>query len=210
MAMAGAHFDKRGRYDTYDQIPRRPDRAAEYAAYRYPIPIAPGTRLTMSGYDLDLPDKDQRRGRRFSHVGHGGIDLPGERGTEVRVLALEHQEGDAAVLFAGPLFGTTVITRHTLREGGRLRDYLVLYGHLDRAVVETGRSPLGEQAGPKRVPEGDLLGYVGDTGSQGVVHLHLEVRRVREGVDLTKVPPQRLVANEISVVCDPRNVLPLK
>ena len=42
IAMAGAHFDKRGRYDTYDQIPRRPDRSADYAVYQYPIPIAAG------------------------------------------------------------------------------------------------------------------------------------------------------------------------
>jgi hypothetical protein len=35
------------------------------------------------------------------------------------------------------------------------------------------------------------------------------VRRVREGVDLAKLGPSAMVANENSVVCDPRNVLPL-
>jgi hypothetical protein len=34
------------------------------------------------------------------------------------------------------------------------------------------------------------------------------VRRVREGVDIGKVAPERIVANDVSVVCDPRNVLP--
>src|SRR5438105_4612036 len=71
---------------------------------------------------------------------------------------------------------------------------------------------LGAAAGVERggpLVEGSVVGYVGDTGSEGVVHLHLEVRRVRDGVDLAKTPPERLVANEISIVCDPRNVLPL-
>jgi murein DD-endopeptidase MepM/ murein hydrolase activator NlpD len=202
-AFGMGHHDKRGRYETYDQIPRRPDRPAEYESYRYPIPIPETVKLTMSGYDLDRPESEQRQGRKFSHVGHGGIDLPAPRGTEVHVIALEHQEGDAEVLFVGKLFGTTVITKHTLREGGRLRDYVVLHGHLD------GTAP-GLARGQGALPEKTLLGYVGDTGSEGIVHLHFETRRVREGIDLQKTPPERLIANEISVVCDPRNVLPLK
>jgi hypothetical protein len=203
IALGGAHHDKRGRYEIYDQIPRRPDRPAEYESYRYPIPIPDTVRLTMSGYDLDRPEGEQRQGRKFSHVGHGGIDLPAPRGTEVHLIALEHQEGDAEVLFVGKLFGTTVITKHTLREGGRLRDYVLLHGHLD------GVAP-GLARGQGSLPEKALLGYVGDTGSEGIVHLHLEARRVRDGVDLASTVPERLIANEISVVCDPRNVLPLK
>jgi murein DD-endopeptidase MepM/ murein hydrolase activator NlpD len=202
-ALGASHHDKKGRLRLYEQIPRRPDRPAAYGVYRYPVPIAPGEKLAMSGYDLDLPEDEQRHGRKFSHVGHGGVDLAAPRGTEVRVVALEHQEGDAQVVFAGKLFGTSVVTKHTLREGGRLRDYIVLYGHLDRTAdgLLPDSAPLGE---------GSVVGYVGDTGSVGVVHLHLEVRRVRDGVDLRKVPPERLVANEVSVVCDPRNVLPLR
>jgi murein DD-endopeptidase MepM/ murein hydrolase activator NlpD len=202
-AYGAAHHDKRGRYLTYEQIPRRPDRPVGYASYRYPLSVPKAEMLTMSGYDLDRPESEQRRGRKFSQVGHGGIDLAAPRGTEVRVVNLEHQEGDAAVLFAGKLFGTTVITRHTVKEGGRLRDYVVLYGHLDRAAP-------GVREGARQLAEGTVLGYVGDTGSEGVVHLHLEVRRVRDGIDVAKTPPERLVANEVSIVCDPRNVLPLE
>jgi murein DD-endopeptidase MepM/ murein hydrolase activator NlpD len=202
-AFAGAHHDKRGRFRTYEQIPRRPDRSAEYEAYRYPVPTAQGARLTMSGYDLDLPESEQRHGRKFSHVGHGGIDLPAPRGTVVQLVKLEHQEGDADVLFVGKLFGNSVITRHTVREGGRLREYVVLYGHLDRPApgIDGDKRPL---------PEGSVLGYVGDTGSEGVVHLHFEIRRAREGIDLAKLPAERLVANDVSIVCDPRNVLALR
>jgi hypothetical protein len=57
--------------------------------------------------------------------------------------------------------------------------------------------------------EGDLVGAVGDTGSPELVHLHLEARRVRDGVDVSRLAPSAMIANENSVVCDPRNVLPL-
>jgi murein DD-endopeptidase MepM/ murein hydrolase activator NlpD len=202
LAYQAAHHDKKGRFQAYDQIPRRPDRPAAYDAYRYPVPEPARGRLLMSGYDLDRPDEEQRRGRKLSQVGHGGVDLAVPRGTEVRLLPLEHQEGDAEVLYVGKLFGTTVVTRHALREGGKLREYVVLYGHLDAAAPGIAASA--------HVAEGSLLGYVGDTGSVGVVHLHLEVRQLREGVELEKIAKERVIANEIAVVCDPRNVLPLK
>jgi murein DD-endopeptidase MepM/ murein hydrolase activator NlpD len=144
----------------------------------------------------------QRRGRRLSHVGHGAVDLPQKKGTPILTVPLEHQEGDADVVYVGPLFGTTVITRHTLREGGMQRDYILLFGHLDAPAP-------GLQVGA-HLHEGDLVGFVGDTGSPELVHLHLEARRVRDGVDIQKLSPGLIIANENSVVCDPRNVLPLK
>jgi murein DD-endopeptidase MepM/ murein hydrolase activator NlpD len=202
-AVANAHFDKSGRWTQYDQIPRRPDRPADYDAYQYPVPPGLfGGRSVVSGYDLDKPDEGQRRGRKLSHVGHGGVDLPQARGTPIRLVPLEHQQGDAEVRFVGPLFGNTVVTRHTLRESGQLRDYLVLFGHLE--------APAPGLAVGAVLKDGDTVGFVGDSGSPELVHLHLEVRRVREGVDLTKVSGGGLLASEVSTVCDPRNVLPLK
>jgi murein DD-endopeptidase MepM/ murein hydrolase activator NlpD len=197
-----AHHDTRGRWIVYDEIPRRPDRPQDYDAYRYPVPCDHG--CVVSGFDLDRPDLEQRRGRRLTHVGHGAVDLVQPRGTPIVDVALEHQQGDAEIVYVGPLFGTTVITRQALLEAGQLRDYLVLFGHLD------SQAP-GVRVG-LHVKEGDTLGFVGDTGSPALVHLHLEVRRVREGVDLGKlamVAPSAMIANENSVVCDPRNVLPL-
>ncbi len=195
----GAHFDKKGTYQVYDQIPRRPDWPADYSVYRYPIAVRGPV---GSGYDLDLPDADQRRGRHLSHVGHGGIDLSAPRGAEIRRVRSDHQEGDSEVVYVGRLFGTTVVTRDTLRETGVLREYLVLYGHLES--VAPGLAP------GQMIPEDGLVGYVGDSGSEGIVHLHLEFRQVREGIDLTKVPPAKLVANEVSIVCDPRNILAVR
>ncbi len=203
-ASANAHRERSGAWAVYEQIPRLSERPAEYEAYRYPIPPGlPGGKYVVSGYDLDRPDALQRRGRTLRHVGHGGLDLPQARGTPVKLVALEHQEGDCEVLFAGKLFGTTVVTRHAVHEAGRLREYLVLFGHLESIApgVSTGL----------RLPEGAVVGAVGDTGSPELVHLHLEVRRVRDGVDLARVPGGgALVGESVSVVCDPRNVLPLR
>jgi murein DD-endopeptidase MepM/ murein hydrolase activator NlpD len=196
------HHDRRGRLQTYDQIPRRPDRPASYDAFAYPIPTPAGEKLLVSGFDLDRPDDQQRRGHGLKAVGHGGVDLVARRGTEVRSLPLEHQEGEAEVIHVGPLFGTSVVTRHTVRESGRLRDYLVIHGHLDGAAPGLSRGA--------RVKAGDLLGFVGDTGSEGLVHLHLEVRRVRDGIDTEKLPPGKIAANDRTVAVDPRNVLPLR
>lgn len=203
-SLPNAHREKSGRWAQYEQIPRLPDRPSDYDAYRYPIPPGlPNGHYVVSGYDLDRPDPEQRRGRTLSHVGHGGVDLPQVKGTPVKNVTLEHQEGDAEVLYTGSLFGTTVVTRHALREGGRVREYVVLYGHLDS--IAPGLTPGAS------LKEGDAVGAVGDTGSPSLVHLHYEVRRVRDGVDLGKVPAgAQLIADSVSVVCDPRNVLPLK
>jgi murein DD-endopeptidase MepM/ murein hydrolase activator NlpD len=202
-SFSNAHHEKSGAWTVYDQIPRRPDRPADYDAYRYPIPPGmPGGHSVVSGYDLDKPDDAQRRGAKLSHVGHGGVDLPQRKGLPIPMLPLDHQKGPADVVFVGWLFGNTVITHHTLREGDRDREYILLFGHLDAPAP-------GLYVG-KELNEGDLVGFVGDTSSPELVHLHLEARRVRDGIDLRKYTGGQLIQNEVSIVCDPRNVLPLK
>ncbi|CAN5625285.1 hypothetical protein BH09MYX1_BH09MYX1_32880 [soil metagenome] len=201
--LPNAHHVRSGAWVAYDQIGRRPDRPEDYDAYRYPIPPGlPNGKSVISGYDLDRPDQAQRRGRTLKAVGHGGVDLPQAKGMRIPMMNLEHQQGDAEVIYVGPLFGNTVVTLHTLREGGQLRDYLLLFGHLD--------APAPRLAKGQVVREGDLIGFVGDTGSPELVHLHLEVRRVREGVDVHVLSGGALLADSASIVCDPRNVLPLR
>jgi len=197
---SNAHRDKRGRWVSYDQIARRPDRPADYDAYRYPVPCDHA--CVVSGYDLDRPDEVQRRGRRLHEVGHGAVDLVQPKGTPVTILPLEHQQGGAEVVFVGSLFGTTVITQHMVYEGSQARPYLALFGHLDSAApgIRPGAS----------LHDGDVIGWVGDTGSPELVHLHFEIRRVRDGLDVHGMGPQTMISNESSVVCDPRNVLPLR
>ena len=203
-ALENSHRERGGRWVLYDQIPRRPDRPSDYDAYVYPIPPGmPGGHSVISGYDLDRPDETQRRGRTLHAVGHGGVDLPQARGTPVAMITLDHQQGDAEVVYTGPLFGTTVVTRHTIHEGGALRDYILLFGHLDSIAPGLSKGAT--------VRAGDVIGTVGDTGSPELIHLHLEARRVREGVDIMGVASApALLASEVSIVCDPRNVLPLR
>jgi murein DD-endopeptidase MepM/ murein hydrolase activator NlpD len=162
-----------------------------------------GGQTVSSGYDLGRPDALQRRGAELSAIGHGGVDLPQERGAPVRAVALRGQQGDAELLYAGPLFGNTVVLSHVVREGSSTRVYLALHGHLDAIAPGLRRG--------QSIPAGTLLGAVGDSGAEGVVHLHYEVRLVRPGVDPTRVDrPGALVDQSVSVPCDPRNVLPLR
>jgi murein DD-endopeptidase MepM/ murein hydrolase activator NlpD len=204
VARSNWHVDRRGRVETYDQVPRLPERPADFNLYRFPVgnPSRSNGRLIMSGYDLDRPNESQRRGAHLSHVGHGGVDLMAPRGADVRLVTLEHQDGEAEVLHAGKLIGTCVVTRHVVREAGRLRTYLVVYGHLDGIApgLVTGR--------PAR--EGDLLGFVGDTGSEGLVHLHLEVRRLRDEREGKPTAPGHIMDQAFTIAVDPRNVLPLR
>jgi hypothetical protein len=197
------HFDRRGQWQAYEQIPRRPDRPADYDAYVYPIPPGlPGGKSVISGYDLDLPDSMQRRGKTLHAVGHGAVDLPQKRGTPIKMIALEHQVGDARVLVVGEFMGQSVVTLHTVREGGRDREYVLIHGHIDAAAEGLHRGSV--------VKAGEVIAFVGDTGSPELVHLHLEARRVRDGVDGSRLYAGGILAPHSTIVCDPRNVLPLR
>lgn len=200
-AEESGHRGRSGTWRSYEQIPRRPDRPSDYRRYRLPVQPTAGQNLVVSGYDLDRPDAEQRRGSRFKAIGHGGIDIAQKRGTEIHLVALEHQTGDAEVLFVGEVFGNSVVTRHSVKQAGKLREYIVIHGHLQ------GPAP-GLSKG-MNLREGGLVGFVGDSGAPGDVHLHLEVRRVRDGVNVAALAAGDLTNNARTVVCDPRNVLPL-
>jgi murein DD-endopeptidase MepM/ murein hydrolase activator NlpD len=196
-AFENGHTEKSGEWVEYEQIPRRSERPESYTRYRYPVADA----LMVSGYDLDKPDALQRRGK-MKAVGHGGVDLAAPVDSLVLMFSLENQVGDAEVLHAGWLFGETVVTRHTVLEGGHKHDYLVLFGHLDVVPPDVRRG--------RHLRDGDLVGFVGNSGSPDFVHLHLEIRRGRDDTDLWTVPGELLNAREYSVVTDPRNMLPLR
>ena len=193
------HTERLGFVTHYDQISRRWDRPEDYTAYRYPIAQIPFGPLVGSGYDLDQPDEKQRRGS-MRAIGHGGFDLPQVMDAPITTIALSHQVGDAKVVWVGPLFGNTVVTLHAIREAGKLSHYVVLYGHLSHPApnLMMGRS----------IQEGAVLGFVGDSESEGRVHLHLEARRVRDDFDIDRLGPNDVLTQ--TVVTDPRNVLPLK
>ncbi len=195
-----SHRNRHGDWTAYEQIPRRPERPAAYERYRLPLDGVQREDI-VSGYDLHAADAYQRRGPNLHSTGHGGLDIVALRGTPVRMVPLEAQEGTASVLYVGELFGNTVVTRHRIREAGELRDYLVLFGHLER--------PAPGLASGMALDNGELVGTVGDSGSPGAIHLHLEVRQVRRGVEPLALGRYEMTDNARSVACDPRNILRL-
>jgi murein DD-endopeptidase MepM/ murein hydrolase activator NlpD len=197
-----AHTERSGRHVLYEHLPRRPDLPADYDRYVYPLDAPARGSIVASGYDLDRPDAQQRRGTSLSAVGHGGVDILRERGAPVRAVSLRGEVGAAEVLFVGPLFGNTVALRHVVRDGDVTRTYLALHGHLDHPAPGVAKGVT--------VEPGTVLGFVGDSGAEGVVHLHYEVRLVRAGVDPARVEPAALTNQSVSVPCDPRNVLPFR
>lgn len=201
-AITRRHRDTSDNWVTYQEIPRLLSRPVSYDAYRYPVRagVAGGRHSVISGYDLDEPDLEQRRGSFLNMVGHGGVDLPQAKGEPVRLVALDHEVGPATVVWVGEMFGTTVVTKQARREAGAIVDYLVIFGHL--GSVAPGVRP------GARLEDGDVVGGVGNTGSPHLVHLHLETRRLKGGVDPRRFEGWHLLG--VSIVCDPRNLLPLK
>jgi hypothetical protein len=182
-------------------IPRRPDRPADPTAYRYPLVLHPGPLPLLAGLDLPPPTPPVQDRPGSSASTAAAVELGASADDEVQALELDHQEGPAEVAFVGDLLGTTVITAHLVRDGGRLRQLLVVLGNLDRPGP---RAVVGAPVEP-----GDVLGYAGDSAKPGRVALWLEVRQLREGTSLGPAIQDRLVDDAISVPCDPRNVLPL-
>jgi murein DD-endopeptidase MepM/ murein hydrolase activator NlpD len=88
---------------------------------------------------------------------HTGIDFAAPAGTRVRAA------GDGVIEFAGPKagYGNLVIVRHR-------GQYSTAYAHLSRFAP-------GMQRGA-RVAQGDVVGFVGQTGWATGPHLHYEFR----------------------------------
>jgi hypothetical protein len=106
--------------------------------------------------------------------------------------ALDGQEGAGQVVFAGPLAGKTIITRHSVRAGDRKNDYVVILGNLGDVNALAPKTPI----------EG--LTPIGTVGSAPV---YLECRLLRPGVDPFAVPSEQLLEESTTVAVDPRNVL---
>lgn len=165
-----------------DRIPRRPERPADPGAYVYPVGGPGKAPRVLEG--LDQP----------------GVRLAVRPGTPVVLLALEHQVGPAEVVFAGDLFGRTVVTAHTIEEGVRKRTVLLFHGGLDHA---SAGAVLGA-----RLPAGAELGAARSELGGGLIDIYLEAREVREGAKLDGADGKRLTDAAVGVPTDVRNVLP--
>lgn len=88
---------------------------------------------------------------------HTGMDFTAPIGTDIRATG----NGIVAkVEFNGRGYGNNVIINHGF-------GYQTLYGHMSRMVVRPGQ----------RVNRGDIIGYVGNSGTSTGPHLHYEVHR---------------------------------
>ncbi|HEU5074474.1 MAG TPA: hypothetical protein VFU02_09880 [Polyangiaceae bacterium] len=170
-------------WQVYDRLPRRPDRPADPRRYRWPV-------AGVAAFDASP----------FAAAGTVELDallLAAPAATPVTAPSLEHQRGKTAVLYTGLIIGRTVVTEQRVLEGTREQIYLVLLGNL--ASVST-------KAGSHLAP-GARVGTVGDSAERGVSGLHLEVRRVRQGVDVRALRPDEYTSRAHTIACDPRNVL---
>ncbi|WP_438025183.1 M23 family metallopeptidase [Sorangium sp. So ce233] len=199
------------RSQAYEHIPRRPERPASAGAYAFPIgaPDQPPAFLLVEGTAAQAgaqppagPVAAIGAARPEPPSWAGGVEIAATRGDRVAALRLDGQEGKAEVVFVGELSGITIATAHDVREGDRVRRYVLLHGHLDRPGP-------GVVAGA-RLDAGDVVGYAGETGSPGLVRLHLEARQLREGARLSDLDPKRITDAAVTVPCDLRNVLPLR
>lgn len=104
--------------------------------------------------------------RRFSH-NHQGIDLAAPPGSPIRAIA------GGTVVFADPYqgYGNLVVVRHNLRMTSH-------YAHCQRIAVNPGQ----------QVQAGQIIAYVGSTGTSTGPHLHFEVR-----VNGKPVNPERFI-----------------
>lgn len=88
---------------------------------------------------------------------HTGMDFTAPVGTEI------HATGNgivARVEYNGRGYGNNIIINHGF-------GYQTLYGHMSKMMVRPGQ----------RVSRGDLIGYVGNSGTSTGPHLHYEVHR---------------------------------
>jgi len=93
---------------------------------------------------------------------HKGIDILGEEGQNI--LAADGGEVVCAEYVSG--YGNFIQIQHDNGE-------MTCYGHLSGFAVSVG----------DRVYQGQLIGYMGETGSAGAVHLHFELRQDGKQVD---------------------------
>ena len=180
--------ERRPRGRSFEVLPRRPDRPEDPRAFRYPIPSPP---LILRGFD-DVASQP-------TDVSPVSVELSAERGTPAQALRLAGQEEKTKVVASDRLIGNTVVTAHVVREGDRVRTYLLVYGRLDAAGpdVKVGAT----------LEDGQTVGFVGDSGSPGVVRLYLEARRLREEATLDGLDIKALTDSATSVATDLRNVL---
>jgi hypothetical protein len=168
-------------------VPRLPERSERFADYQLPVdPVIA----------VDAPVDPTERARK------PGIRIESDPGAPVHLVDLEGQKGRPEVVLVGQLHGVTVLVRHQVEAPSGARNYLAVYGNLDRPgphVVNGARlSPLA------------VIGYIEDEDEARGTHLYFEVRQELAPLGRPAEHLSQLVSPGASVPVDPRNVLPLR
>jgi hypothetical protein len=190
-----------------DQIPRRPDRPADYSRYEFPVkaitggvlapmPVGTGSCAAADCGGLAGPVTGT------DPVAGGGVDIETSGGEQVRMIALENQSGAGTVAFTGEFVGPSVVIRQRVRESGQDRDYFVVYGRL--AGIAQGIEP-GQHIEP-----GALLGLAGGRSPIGSTTMHLQIRRVRQSISPDDVLREQVLDPSATIAEDVRNALRLR
>jgi hypothetical protein len=125
-----------------------------------------------------------------------GVFIAAPRGTPITALMLEGQAAPTRVAVTATT-PPRLLTLHRTERAGSVRTYVLIY---DGIAFDT---PPGTQ----EVSVGTPLGRV--SAGDGATGLGLGVRQFRRDLDPGAVPPERLLLDATTIVCDPRNVLPL-
>ena len=173
-------------WQIYDRLPRRPERPADYQRYR--LPLAQPALIEPSPLGLE------------GQVQGDALLLRAAAREPVLHQPLSGQQGKARVLYTGDLVGKTAVVEHPVLEAHQQHTYLVIYANL---------AELTTRAGMELEPKA-RIGTLGATPSGGSFGLHLEVRRVRHGVDAKSLGPDDFRDRAMTIACDLRNVFPLK
>jgi murein DD-endopeptidase MepM/ murein hydrolase activator NlpD len=86
---------------------------------------------------------------------HGGIDIPAPKNTKI----LASRSGQVIISAYNSSYGNYVVLNHG-------NNQVTLYAHMNSRAVSVGDT----------VKQGQVIGYVGTTGSSTGYHLHFEVR----------------------------------
>jgi len=164
-----------------EAIPRRPDRPADPARYRYPVE----GQQVLGGFDVGATPQ--------------GVRLAAAPGETIKLVALDHQDGPAEVVFVADRPGAAAVaTRHAVREGERTRVILLVFGHLDHVAP-------GLAVGAK-LEAGAAIGFA---APKPPTEISLEARQVRESAAAKAGPldEKRLTDTSLAIPIDLRNVL---
>lgn len=120
------------------------------------VPTYTGALKNLSNYFINPVPELKRRSQNLHGPGNRGVDLAAPTGTRILASA----EGKVLLARTGYNggYGNMVIIQHP--NGAK-----TLYGHMSKIITKNGA----------QVAQGELIGYVGNTGRSTGPHLHFEV-----------------------------------